>query len=966
GYPVDVLEPSMALESDLGVDSIKRVQILGSLQERFPGVPAVGPERAAEMRTLADVASFLRDGLGLTAPASAAPESTPPTATETAASMPTATASAPHPVPTEASIERLRAVPRLLPAVDPLDEPFGVQPSALVIEVGDAGGAALVRHLRERGISVERIAIGSLAGSDAAGLLGWDGAAVEAALAAVAGSVRLDLCLLALGAPASPGAGSGVEPDRAGEDDRAGIGATGLAGFDVAARGLADAILATKGVVVPLRAAASAGRRAAFLTVTRVDGLLGHRGGSSIAGAVTAGVTGLVKTVALEAPELVCRSVDVHPALDDDTFAAAVLAEAVDSARDVVEVGLDSEGRRWSVKYVQGGVIGATEVTGATGATAPAALRPPVGPEDVLVVTGGARGVTARCVEELARRASCEFVLLGRTNLVEEPGWAAGVEDDGLKAAYLAGARAEGRKVRLPDVDAAAAAVIAVRQVRATLGDLSATGARIHYQAVDASDPVATAAALAPWRDRVTGVVHGAGALADAMLTDKTVPAIRSVLTPKLAGLRSVLTALEGAPLRHLVLFGSVAGVFGNPGQADYATANEALTRVAAWARTGLTGRVVALNWGAWDGGMVTADLRELFRSRGVTLLPPDEGARRFVAELVDGHGADGAVLIGGSAPLARTAGGTAPAAFVAHRSIAAMDTETVIDQYQIGPAPVLPATAGLGWLVNGVERALPGRQVVEVRNFIVHKGIVFDGAHLRDYWLDARPVDGTDGRPGDGRDGGPVTVSATVRGDSGGALPTSHYAGTLVLAGVTGVTGAAPTAPGWPADGYRLGEQGEDAAWVYTDGLLIHGPLMRGIRRLLVREPGRLVAECRLPELPFAGGAFAGALHRPVLCDILAAAGSVLARWTLNEVGALPIKIGHAEFFAPLPANETFIVVVDDVRPGPMTVTVTVTAHTPDGRVLQRLSDFTFVGTPDMADLIRQGAQRWQSGDRA
>ncbi|TFE26753.1 hypothetical protein E0F15_17530, partial [Frankia sp. B2] len=64
GYPVDVLEPSMALESDLGVDSIKRVQILGSLQERFPGVPAVGPERAAEMRTLADVASFLRDGLG--------------------------------------------------------------------------------------------------------------------------------------------------------------------------------------------------------------------------------------------------------------------------------------------------------------------------------------------------------------------------------------------------------------------------------------------------------------------------------------------------------------------------------------------------------------------------------------------------------------------------------------------------------------------------------------------------------------------------------------------------------------------------------------------------------------------------------------------------------------------------------------------------------------------------------------
>ncbi|MGF7234552.1 MAG: beta-ketoacyl synthase N-terminal-like domain-containing protein, partial [Frankia sp.] len=59
GYPVDMLDPTMDLEADLGVDSIKRVQILGGLQLRFPTLPTIGPEKLAELRTLDDIATFL-------------------------------------------------------------------------------------------------------------------------------------------------------------------------------------------------------------------------------------------------------------------------------------------------------------------------------------------------------------------------------------------------------------------------------------------------------------------------------------------------------------------------------------------------------------------------------------------------------------------------------------------------------------------------------------------------------------------------------------------------------------------------------------------------------------------------------------------------------------------------------------------------------------------------------------------
>ncbi|MBX6390895.1 MAG: SDR family NAD(P)-dependent oxidoreductase, partial [Frankia sp.] len=971
GYPAEVLEPSMALESDLGVDSIKRVQILGALQDRFPGVPTVGPERLAELRTLEDIARFLRDGLGADASPSAA-------GTVVDAGVVAGDAPAPPGAPAAAGaagtaeIQRLRLAIRRVPAVDPLDTPFGADPRAVVVDVGGRGAAALARRLEATGMRVQVVTLAAGLASPGVGtatLASWDGGDAEAALAALGDLPRLDLCLLVVGdADTDGGTDSGTGEEGAGNalDGALTGAAAGAVSPGAVSRRLADAVMVASRLRAALGAAAAAGRRAAFVAVTRIDGLLGHGGEVPPPAAMAGGVAGLVKTFAREAPEVFCRMLDVHPALGEDAWVDTVLREITDSARDVVEIGVDGESRRWSVEYTDD----PADDDPADGPTDSAAARPPVDASDVLVVTGGARGVTARCVEELARECPGELVLLGRTEPADDPGWAVGVPDEGLRAAAVAAASAEGRAVNLPEAHAAARAVAAAREARATLAALTAAGARVRHLAVDVTDPAATARALAPYRDRVTGVVHGAGALADALLADKTPAAVRTVLAAKLDGLWSVLGALDGAPLRHLVLFTSVAGVFGNPGQADYATANEALVRVAASLRGRLAGRVVALNWGAWDGGMVTPDLRELFRSRGVALLPPDEGARRFAAELLAGDGGDRAVLIGGSSPLADGSDRPAPAPFVAHRSLAGLQADPVIDDHQIGPAPVLPATAGLGWLVNVVERANPGYQVVRARGFEVHKGIVLDGSHVRDYWLDARPADGDGGaRPGDGT----VTVTAAVRSDSGAALPASHYAATLVLAPAPAPGSSTPATPtsaltapraaGWP--GYRLGEQGEDAGFVYAEGILSHGPLLAGIRRLLVRERTRLVAECRLPDSPIAAGAFAGRLHSPALCDVLVATASLLGRWYLGDAGCLPLGIADAEFFAPIPDDEPFVAVIDDLREGSTGVTVTATACTPDGRVLQRLTGVALVPTPDMADLIREAARRRDSRAR-
>ncbi|WP_246532263.1 phosphopantetheine-binding protein, partial [Streptomyces albogriseolus] len=72
GYPADMLETGMDIEADLGIDSIKRVEIMGTLRDRFPGSADAAPEQLAELRTLDDIITFITDATGATAQPQAA------------------------------------------------------------------------------------------------------------------------------------------------------------------------------------------------------------------------------------------------------------------------------------------------------------------------------------------------------------------------------------------------------------------------------------------------------------------------------------------------------------------------------------------------------------------------------------------------------------------------------------------------------------------------------------------------------------------------------------------------------------------------------------------------------------------------------------------------------------------------------------------------------------------------------
>lgn len=888
GYPTDLIDPTMDLEADLGVDSIKRVQVLGAVQERFPDLPVVGPEMLGELRTLDQIVDLLVAEAGDVDPKALSPIAEPSSAVGAA---------------DDTAAETLRHRVELieLPAIDALDRPFPADPVAVLVDHGGPDAVALAAGLARHGWTVRRIDLPIAA----------DLALVERMFGdALAGPVQLVLAVL-----------------------------DGEATWTGAERQLTETILLAKHARAALTSVTEG--RAAFVTLTRLDGGLGLLGTAEAEAGLVGGVAGAVKTLAAEAPRLFCRAVDVHPELDREGLLETVLAELADAAVDTLEVGVDRTGLRRTV--VPGRYRHPVAATPIDMSATPA---PVLESDDVFVVTGGARGVTALCVAALAESRAAEFILLGRTELADEPEWATGVADGDLRGAVIEHLRAQGERPAPREIQRMQSDLMAQREIRATLARLRAAGASASYLAVDVTDSTAVRAALAD--RRVTGVVHGAGVLADALLPDKTVEQIDRVFAPKLRGLLAVLNAVDSAALRHLVVFTSIAGLLGNPGQADYASANEALTRfVASWRQRHADRHGIAIDWAAWDGGMVTPELRALFGSRGVALLDPAVGARAFVNEFAAAHRGDTRVLVGEAAALA----GIEPvptAGIIARRELAGLASDPVIQDHRIGSHEVLPATFGLGWIVNVAERAHPGLRVVRVRNFQVHKGIVFDGSPAVPRWVELANAR---------TEGEQVIVDAVIRGESGRALPTSHYAATLELAASQAVSPLRPPQPS--------GIGAADGREIYTSATQFHGPRLQGLREILEFTDERLVVRCRLRDTSVAAGAFAGALHSPVVADVMLQGPSVLGNRLLGQA-CLPLGIGVADYFAPLPDDQDFVLTVDTVQRNANGLTAIATATDENGRVLVRFDDLVYVATPAMAAKFAESVAHRRASEKS
>ena len=237
----------------------------------------------------------------------------------------------------------------------------------------------------------------------------------------------------------------------------------------------------------------------------------------------------------------------------------------------------------------------------------------------------------------------------------------------------------------------------------------------------------------------ITGLVHGAGVLADKLIADKTMEQFDRVFDTKVRGLAALLAAIDTDPLDTMLLFSSVAGRCGNQGQADYAMANEVLAKVAALEQRRRPRAIVrALQWGPWAGGMVTPQLKAHFEAQGVPLIGLDAGAEMLVAEVTDDRRRT-EVVLGGEPRMAPLADPTAGDGAMRLRIRAHRRTHPYLADHQVRDTPVVPVVLALEWFARAASVFRSELALQSFRDVKVTRGISLEAFDNGGDWFDIR-----------------------------------------------------------------------------------------------------------------------------------------------------------------------------------------------------------------------------------
>jgi acyl transferase domain-containing protein len=860
GYPTDMLGREMALEGDLGIDSIKRVEILSAVQERVPELPEVDAGRMGSLETLGEIVDYMQSLLpGAEASAPSEKPSVSPSKAEAKAALSKAKPPKHAPAATKVSAP----VPSEKPATKTARSSKGERKATK--SARKATKAA--RKASERpapapapAVLTERPALGryaqTLVSSPATGLaidglfngpvhVTSDGGDLNEKLVA-------ELRLLGVNA---------IATQRPPADSDACVFLGGLRPADSPEAGIAvtkEAFLAAKTLAPRLSEEGGL-----FVTVQDTGGSFALEPCPRHS-PYLAGLAALVRTASQEWPSSALKCVDISRASYEDTDALAkALAEELIRGGIELEVALNEKGRR-TLRSELVPVIAGTS---------------PIEEGDVIIVSGGARGVTAACMKAWAKASKPRLVLLGRTRLEDEPAEIKGIDDDvAIKRALLELALAAGEVIKPAELGARARRIRAGREIQQTLDEIRAAGSEVRYETVDVTLHAKVGDVFAKIREEwgpISGIVHAAGVLADKRIIDKSTEDFAWVFNTKVEGLRALLAASEDDDLKLFSVFSSVSARCGNNGQSDYAMANEVLARVALIeSRKRPNARVKSFGWGPWEGGMVTPSLKTKFASLGVPMIPLDVGAQMFVDE-ISGEGADVDLVFGGEPnPKALLVVGADER--VVHAAIRVhKDTHGYLVDHSIEGLPVVPVVTVVDWFARTIRSGFPRRHLVALNDVKVMKGIRLDDFETRGDFFEVSAVEADD------------TVSLELTGADGSLC----YRATATL------SDEAPT----PNDEIPELSPRRWSGEVYGNGVLFHGGVFQVIDHIDGISDEGAVATIR-------GVNTAGWPSEPWAVDVAALDGGLQLAllFTKHALGgpSLPTSIDSIQIFGEAPTD--------------------------------------------------------------
>lgn len=516
----------------------------------------------------------------------------------------------------------------------------------------------------------------------------------------------------------------------------------------------------------------------------------------------------------------------------------------------------------------------------------------------VILVSGGGRGITAQCIIYLAQLYQCKFILLGRSIMLEtEPEWSVSCDDESeLKRRIMQNLKSQNEKPTPAKVQKIYKQLCQSREIHQTLADIQRGGGKAEYLSVDVTNSATLEAALTPVIKnfgQITGIIHGAGNLADKLIEKKTEQDFETVYNVKVEGLQSLLKCVDIPQLKFIALFSSFVSFFGNVGQSDYSLVNEILNKYAYLLRQKYPDcHVVSIGWGPWDGGMVTPQLKQLFEKQNIQVIPTQVGAEILAEELTQNKSQVSQIIVM-SQPIS-----ISPKSFSLQKQSyrlyrhLTLNSNPFVYDHVIGGNAVLPAVCALAWMTNSCEQLYPGYHFLSSDNYKVLKGIVFDDSLANLYCLDLTEVEKSDEQ---------IQLEALIWSETAKGIPLYHYRANINIT-KDKIQQALTFEPNHDYQSCLSLDP-------YEEGILFHQTKFRGIKKILEITSKNLVALCLVPKISvYDQGQFFTQSFNAYTADMFFQCLLVWVKQTYS-LSSLPLQLIGLKQFSQLPFDREFLI---------------------------------------------------------
>jgi NAD(P)-dependent dehydrogenase (short-subunit alcohol dehydrogenase family) len=566
-------------------------------------------------------------------------------------------------------------------------------------------------------------------------------------------------------------------------------------------------------------------------------------------------------------------------------------------------------------------------------------LYAPPSSETHFLVTGGGKGITALNTIALANTYQCQFTLIGRSEVLsDEPVWASGIEDEkSLKSAALEHFRSTDQKITPKEIDRELNRILSSREINQTLSRIRQSGGVCEYVQVDISNSSDVKTKLKGKVQDITGVIHGAGALADKYIQDKSEADFDLVYGVKVGGIKNIFQRIPPDQLKYLVLFSSVAGFYGNAGQADYSISNEILNKLAHHIKlTQPDCQVLSIGWGPWDGGMVTPQLKRIFERAKVPLISPEEGSNALI-KLISDAGDMPQHVVGNPLPAPPGKMDQTLKKYQISRELSLQQNPFLAD-HVIGGNAVLPTVFAVGWFIKICESLYPGYRFFAVKDYRVFKGIVFDDLSPKNYVMKLDELE---------KDSQRINFLGKIRSTDENGKQRFHYQAEIE------VRKSIPERP--KLELFDLTDttsiQGSE---LYESKVLFHGPGFRGVKRVLNQSPEGLTTECYTNTYTQEEmGQFPSKGFNPVLADVHLQSLLIWAHFQKGTTG-LPLQIKSGKQYQKAAPGEITFATMKVKNITAHKLVADVISHDQDGNIYSQVTDAEITLNERLSELFQ------------